>query len=302
MTGTRRERCRRMRVARPVGSGRKPQKGQARGTILLFRQALGGNQADGSGWHGQLGRSRRQRAAEFRHGRCAHQKLHSRRTQSGGRVARPNGPVDRSTPTSTASSRARPCLKRPASQGGQASSLSACGLPARGTACRIGLEAPERKGQRHYPIFQTGSGREPCRRIRVARATVRPSKASGSRSSPENPWWRRSADASDPCKSPERAPQDRWGRAAARTLPTMVGTGCRPSVTSPRNSAPHPPTCPPLPITPLPACLPSGFQPAAQPVGLGWKPQKGQARGTVLLFRQALGGNHADGSGWHGRR
>ena len=29
-------------------------------------------------------------------------------------------------------------------------------------------------------------------------------------------------------------PQDRWGRAAARTLPTRVGTGCRPSVTSPR--------------------------------------------------------------------
>ena len=27
---------------------------------------------------------------------------------------------------------------------------------------------------------------------------------------------------------------DRWGRAAARTLPTGVGTGCRPSVTSPR--------------------------------------------------------------------
>ena len=27
-------------------------------------------------------------------------------------------------------------------------------------------------------------------------------------------------------------PQDRWGRAAARTLPTRVGTGCRPSVTS----------------------------------------------------------------------
>ncbi len=27
---------------------------------------------------------------------------------------------------------------------------------------------------------------------------------------------------------------DRWGRAAARTLPKRVGTGCRPSVTSPR--------------------------------------------------------------------
>ena len=27
-------------------------------------------------------------------------------------------------------------------------------------------------------------------------------------------------------------PQGRWGRAAARTLPTMVGTGCRPAVTS----------------------------------------------------------------------
>ena len=51
------------------------------------------------------------------------------------------------------------------------SSLSACGLPARGTACRVGLEAPERTGQRHYPTFQTGSGREPCRQIRVARPT-----------------------------------------------------------------------------------------------------------------------------------
>ena len=51
------------------------------------------------------------------------------------------------------------------------SSLSAFGLPARGTACRVGLEAPERTGQRHCPTFQTGSGREPCRRIRVARPT-----------------------------------------------------------------------------------------------------------------------------------
>jgi hypothetical protein len=33
---------------------------------------------------------------------------------------------------------------------------------------------------------------------------------------------------------PERAPGARWGRAAARTLPKMVGTGCRLSVTSPR--------------------------------------------------------------------
>ena len=40
-----------------------------------------------------------------------------------------------------------------------------------GTACRVGQEAPERTGQRHCPTFQTGSGREPCRRIRVARPT-----------------------------------------------------------------------------------------------------------------------------------
>ena len=31
-----------------------------------------------------------------------------------------------------------------------------------------------------------------------------------------------------------RTKQSRWGRAAARALPKMVGTGCRPSVTSPR--------------------------------------------------------------------
>ena len=36
--------------------------------------------ADGSGWNGQLGRSRRQLAAEFRHRPRTHQKLHSRRT------------------------------------------------------------------------------------------------------------------------------------------------------------------------------------------------------------------------------
>ena len=58
--------------------------------------------------------------------------------------------------------------------------------------------------------------------------------ASGLSSSPKSPWSRRSAAASDSRKSPERDPQDRWGRAAARALPTMVGTGCRPSVASPR--------------------------------------------------------------------
>ena len=40
-----------------------------------------------------------------------------------------------------------------------------------GTACRVGQEAPERTGQRHYPTFQTGFGREPSRQIRVARPT-----------------------------------------------------------------------------------------------------------------------------------
>ena len=56
--------------------------------------------------------------------------------------------------------------------------------------------------------------------------------ASGPGSSPTSPWWRRSAAASDPWKSLERDTQDRWGRAAARILPTVVGTGCRPSATS----------------------------------------------------------------------
>ena len=58
--------------------------------------------------------------------------------------------------------------------------------------------------------------------------------ALGSGSSPKSPWSRRSAATSGPWKSPDRDPQDRWGRAAARTLPTRVGTGCRPSVTFPR--------------------------------------------------------------------
>jgi|GEM_PF-4337706 len=58
--------------------------------------------------------------------------------------------------------------------------------------------------------------------------------ASGPGSSHECPWSRRSAATYDSWKSPERDPQAGWGRAAARTLPTRVGTGCRPSVTSPR--------------------------------------------------------------------
>ena len=64
----------------------------------------------------------------------------------------------------------------------------------------------------------------------------RPSKASasGPGSSPKSSWSRRSASTCDSWKSPERDPQDRWGRAAARTLPTRVGTGCRPSVIPPR--------------------------------------------------------------------
>ena len=59
--------------------------------------------------------------------------------------------------------------------------------------------------------------------------------------------------------------QDRWGRAAARTLPTRVGTGCCPSVDSSRvvgssvfrhldrtpcRAALLQPSCPPLPIAP----------------------------------------------------
>lgn len=55
----------------------------------------------------------------------------------------------------------------------------------------------------------------------------------GSGFSRESPWSRRSAHPSDSSKSPERETPSRWGRAAARTLPTMLGAGCRPSVTSP---------------------------------------------------------------------
>ena len=50
----------------------------------------------GSGWNGPPARSRRQLAAELRQGDLANQMVGRRRTQSGGRVARRNGPVARS--------------------------------------------------------------------------------------------------------------------------------------------------------------------------------------------------------------
>ena len=85
-----------------------------------------------------------------------------------------------------------------------------------------------RGGVRKDPSRRAGGGRRerrggrawPLRRVRAL--------------SSESPWSRRWAATSDPWKSLERDPQDRWGRAAARTLPTTVGTGCRPSVTSSR--------------------------------------------------------------------
>ena len=46
------------------------------------------------------------------------------------------------------------------------------------------------------------------------------------------PRWEFRLQALGPHTMPGRV--DRWGRAAARTLPTRVGTGCCPSVTSPR--------------------------------------------------------------------
>ena len=56
-----------------------------------------------SGWNGQPGRSRRQLAAELRHSEYSNCLGRSRRSESGGRVARRNGPVARSTLTYTAS-------------------------------------------------------------------------------------------------------------------------------------------------------------------------------------------------------
>ena len=108
--------------------GWKPRNRQARGAVLLSRQALRRNHADGSGWHGQLGRSRRQLAAELRHRQRTHPKLPSRRTQSGGRVARHNRPVACSTQTSTASFRLGAGTPLQAGPVGQASSLSILGF------------------------------------------------------------------------------------------------------------------------------------------------------------------------------
>ena len=77
-----------------------------------------------------------------------HPKLHSRRTQSGGRSARHNEPLAHTTQTSTASVRLRDCLPLRADQVGQASSLSVLGFqpvvsrPRRG-AGSPGTDRPE---------------------------------------------------------------------------------------------------------------------------------------------------------------
>ncbi len=56
-----------------------------------------------SGWNGQLGRARRQPAAELRHSEPPNCLSCARRTTGGGRVARRNGPVARSTRNRVAS-------------------------------------------------------------------------------------------------------------------------------------------------------------------------------------------------------
>ena len=53
--------------------------------------------ANAAGWNGQLGRSRRQPAAELRHSQRSEEMGRAGRSTSGGRVARHNGPVARST-------------------------------------------------------------------------------------------------------------------------------------------------------------------------------------------------------------
>jgi hypothetical protein len=63
----------------------------------FFERALSRNGAGKSGWNGQPGRSRRQPAAELRLEDLSNQMVPARPTQSGGRVARRNGPVARST-------------------------------------------------------------------------------------------------------------------------------------------------------------------------------------------------------------
>ena len=70
----------------------------------LYQATLCRDDAAGSGWNGQPGRSRRQPAAEFRHSQRSNASGRTRRTNNGGRVARRNGPVARSTRTDFAPS------------------------------------------------------------------------------------------------------------------------------------------------------------------------------------------------------
>ena len=63
----------------------------------LTCRLLGREDADESGWNGQPGRSRRQLAAELWQENPANPLMAARRIESGGRVARRNGPVARST-------------------------------------------------------------------------------------------------------------------------------------------------------------------------------------------------------------
>ena len=93
-----------------------------------FRLSFSRNHAIGSGWHGQLGRSRRQLAAEFRHRPRTHPKLRSRRPQSDGRTARHNVPSAHTTQTSTASFRLGAGTPLQADPVGQASSPSVLGF------------------------------------------------------------------------------------------------------------------------------------------------------------------------------
>ena len=64
---------------------------------LCALRVLSRNDAEESGWNGPLARSRRQLAAEFRHSQRSNQSVCPGRSSSGGRAARRNRPVARST-------------------------------------------------------------------------------------------------------------------------------------------------------------------------------------------------------------
>ena len=138
-------------------------------------------------------------------------------------------------------------------------------LPMRvGTGCCPSVDSSRVVGSSEVAVRRGGMREDPVRRVRKGRRLL---PTHGGR-------W-----------------QDRWGRAAARTLPTRVGTGCCPSVDSSRvggqsafrhldrspcRAALHPPTCPPFLIAPsrqgvLVSSPITGGVAGAHPPANGWQ-------------------------------